>query len=83
MDVEQEMQAGANEAHNCSNAFTISMFESLVKTKGFESQNESNYICILFDLLLYRYPALSKLVFELLMIYFLRTRTVTAGLLNV
>ena len=56
---------------------------SIVKKKGFESQDEGSYICILFDLLLYRYPTLAKSVFELLSIYFLRTRTITSGLLNV
>ena len=33
--------------------------------------------------MLYRYPLLAKMVFELLSIYFLRTRTITSGLQNV
>lgn len=51
--------------------------------KGFENQDENNYICILFDLLLYRYPHLQNKVVELLSIYFLRTRTIVTSLQNV
>jgi len=44
-------------------------------TKGFESVNESEYICILFDLMLYRSAELTKRVFSLLVYYFTRKRT--------
>ena len=38
------------------------------------------YICILFDLLLYKYPSLSKGVFELLVRLFARKRTLLENL---
>lgn len=59
------------------------MLETLSLKKGFESQDESNYLCTLFDLLLYRYPLLTQKVFELLSYYFLRTRTIMTSLCNV
>ena len=64
-------------------AFNEGLITAIGEMKGFESQDEGSYIGILFDLLLYKYPSLTKSVFELLSIYFLRTRTIVTGLTNV
>jgi hypothetical protein len=42
--------------------------------KGYESINEQQYVCILFDLLLYRYTELQAKVFNMLVNYFTRKR---------
>ena len=34
--------------------------------------NPDEYVCMLFDLMLYRYPELSKRVFQLIVLYFTR-----------
>ena len=81
--VHEDKESAEQDKYNASHEFDAELMESIVKKKGFESQDEGSYICILFDLLLYRYPALARSVFELLSIYFLRTRTITSGLLNV
>jgi len=51
------------------------MLEALANWKGFESINENQYLCSLFDLMLYRYPELTGRVFNLLVSYFTRKRT--------
>jgi hypothetical protein len=48
--------------------------------KNFESRNTDVYICVLFDLLLYKYPVLSKGVFELLVRLFARKRIILESL---
>jgi hypothetical protein len=53
----------------------LDLIEAISLTKGFESVNESEYICILFDLMLYRSPEMTKRVFALLVSYFTRKRT--------
>lgn len=53
---------------------------SLSQAKGFEKVSENQYICILFDLMLYKYAELKKAVFELLIGYFLRRKTVMMAL---
>ena len=53
------------------------LFDAITECKGFESISEKleqQYVCILFDLLLYRYPELSRRVYSLLVRYFLRLR---------
>lgn len=56
------------------------LLSAVAATKGFESVNENEYICILFDLMLYRYPELTKRVFALLVSFFTRKRTLVEGL---
>ena len=51
------------------------LFDAICKYKGFESVIGDKYVCILFDLLLYRYPELSRRVYSLLVRYFLRKRS--------
>ena len=43
---------------------------------------EKEYICILFDLMLYQYPELTKRVFALLVSFFTRKRTLMEGLMK-
>jgi hypothetical protein len=57
--------------------------KELSSIKGFEDQGEDMYVLILFDLLLYKYPALNKYAFELLMRYFTRIRTLMETAFNV
>ena len=55
----------------------LELFHAITECKGFESiseKMEQQYVCILFDLLLYRYPELSRRVYSLLVRYFLRLR---------
>lgn len=56
------------------------LLSAVAATKGFEKVSENEYICILFDLMLYRYPELTKRVFALLVSYFTRKRTLIEGL---
>ena len=58
------------------------LLSSISATKGFEQVNENEYICILFDLMLYRYPDLTRRVFALMVSFFTRKRTLIAGLLQ-
>ena len=55
-------------------------FDALTSAKGFETVNENLYVSILFDILLYRYPELTKRIYSLLVRYFLRKRTTIAAL---
>ena len=59
------------------------LFNAITEYKGFESMKESQYVCILFDLLLYRYPELSRRVYSLLVKYFLRKRSSVEALSKV
>ena len=63
--------------------YNVKLFDRVILSKGFEAQDEGRYICILFDLMLYRHSALTKSVFELMCIYFLRTRTIINNIENV
>jgi hypothetical protein len=53
----------------------------LAQSYNFEAENQDAYICVLFDLLLYKYPQLAKGVFELLVRLFARKRTLLENLL--
>lgn len=59
------------------------MICAIAEFKNFESNNGDVYVCMLFDLMLYRYPELVKKVFKLLIMYFTRQRTVLEGLNNI
>ena len=65
-----------NKAHN------YLLLDSLTKAKGFENK-EGDYICVLYDLLLYQYPELTKGVYGLLVKYFLRKRICLESIANV
>ena len=58
------------------------LLDSLTKARGFENK-EGDYICVLYDLLLYRYPELTKGVYGLLVKYFLRKRICLESIANV
>ena len=51
--------------------------------KGFESEIGDIYICVLFDLMLYKYPELNMTAFDLLIRYFNRKATLLEGLSNI
>lgn len=51
--------------------------------KGFESGTGDVYICILFDLMLYKYPELNQVAFELLVRYFNRKASLLESLCNI
>ena len=55
----------------------------LAQTYNFESDGQDAYICVLFDLLIYKYPLLAKGVFELLVRLFTRKRTLLENLMNI
>jgi hypothetical protein len=61
----------------------IEFLEQLADSKNFESENEEAYICVLFDLLLYKYPALANRVFELMVRLFTRKRTLIENLMKI
>jgi hypothetical protein len=62
---------------------SVEFLNNLAKSFNFESENQDAYICVLFDLLLYKYPQLAKGVFELLVRLFARKRTLLENLLSV
>ena len=61
----------------------IAFLNEIALSYNFESQNQDAYICVLFDLLLYKYPVLSKGVFELLVRLFTRKRTILENLMKI
>jgi len=58
----------------------IEFLEEISMSYNFEKDHQDSYICVLFDLLLYKYPILSKGVFELLVRLFTRKRTLLENL---
>ena len=64
-------------------AQNIEFLEEISSAYNFESDNQDAYICVLFDLLLYKYPALAKGVFELLVRLFTRKRTLLENLMSI
>lgn len=50
----------------------IEFLDTVASMKGFENEIGDIYICILFDLMLYKYPELNQTAFELLIRYFNR-----------
>jgi hypothetical protein len=61
----------------------IAFLEEIALSYNFEAQNQDAYICVLFDLLLYKYPQLAKGVFELLVRLFTRKRTILENLMKI
>ena len=51
--------------------------------KGFESANEHEMVCVLFDMLLYRHTGLNSAAFKLLINYFTRKHSLIEQLSNV
>lgn len=51
--------------------------------KGFESEIGDIYICILFDLMLYKYQELNETAFELLIRFFNRKSSLIECLSNI
>jgi len=66
-----------------SQSYNQKFFDALTESKGFEAESGPQYECILFDILLYRYPELRKRVYALLVRYFLRVRSSISALNNV
>ena len=58
------------------------LLNALTNARGFEN-TEGAYVCVLYDLLLYRYPELTKGVYGLLVKYFLRKRNSLESIANV
>ena len=50
--------------------------------KGFEAETGDIYLCILFDLMLYKYPELNETAFELLVRYFNRKASLLEQITN-
>ena len=61
----------------------VDFLNEVASLRGFEEEIEDVYICMLFDLLLYKYPELNQTAFELLVRYFTRRRTMLECLNNV
>lgn len=61
----------------------IEFLEQIAGAYNFEADGQDAYICVLFDLLLYKYPLLAKGVFELLVRLFTRKRTLLETLLQI
>ena len=61
----------------------IKFFDEIALSTNFESEGRDAYICVLFDLLLYKYPELAKGVFELLVRLFTRKRTLLENLMRI
>ena len=62
---------------------SIEFLNQIALTFNFEAENQDAYICVLFDLLLYKYPQLAKGVFELLVRLFARKRTMLENLMQI
>lgn len=69
----------AAQAHNQN----IEFLEKIAGSYNFEAENQDAYICVLFDLLLYKYPGLAKGIFELLVRLFTRKRTLLETLMQI
>lgn len=61
----------------------IEFLDDISHSFNFEAEDQDAYICVLFDLLLYKYPSLAKVVFELLVRLFTRKRTLLGSLMNI
>ena len=61
----------------------IEFLEEIAQSYNFELESQDAYICVLFDLLLYKYPVLAKGVFELLVRLFTRKRTLLENLMKI
>ena len=61
----------------------IEFLEDISSSFNFEADDQDAYICVLFDLLLYKYPSLAKGVFELLVRLFTRKRTLLESLMGI
>ena len=61
----------------------IEFLEDISSSFNFEAEDQDAYICVLFDLLLYKYPSLAKGVFELMVRLFTRKRTLLENLMGI
>jgi len=61
----------------------IQFLDEISQATNFESEDQDAYICVLFDLHLYKYPVLAKGVFELLVRLFTRKRTLLENLMKI
>ena len=61
----------------------IEFLDTVASMKGFENEIGDIYICILFDLMLYKYPELNQTAFELLIRYFNRKSSLLECLSNI
>ena len=61
----------------------IEFLEDISSSFNFEADDQDAYICVMFDLLLYKYPSLAKGVFELLVRLFTRKRTLLESLMSI
>jgi len=57
-----------------SSSDDLKLLEAISTIKGFEANEENKYVCILFDLMLYRCKELQAKAFNLLVNYFTRKR---------
>ena len=58
----------------------IEFLQEIAMSYNFEADNQESYICVLFDLLLYKYSSLASCVFELLVKLFTRKRILLENL---
>lgn len=57
-----------------STADDLELLAQIASVKGYEAVNEQQYVCVLFDLLLYRHTDLQMKAFQMLVNYFIRNR---------
>ena len=69
VSAEESMVKGA-----VSTADDLELLAQIASVKGYEAVNEQQYVCVLFDLLLYRYTDLQMKAFQMLVNYFIRNR---------
>lgn len=62
---------------------SVEFLQQIALSFNFEAEDQDAYICVLFDLLLYKYPQLAKGVFELLVRLFARKRTLLENLMQI
>ena len=58
----------------------LELLATVAAVKGYESINEQQYVCVLFDLLLYRFTELQQKAFKMLVNYFIRNRIMIENL---
>lgn len=61
----------------------VEFLDIVASMKGFEQEIGEIYICILFDLMLYKYPELNQTAFELLIKFFNRKSSLLESLSNI
>lgn len=72
-----------NDPNSVLSKSNVDFLDLVASMKGFEQEIGDIYICILFDLMLYKYPELNQSAFELLIRFFNRKSSLLECLSNI